>query len=102
MRGEDVAGKMNLNGCEVTVREIMRHEMPALRQGKWDQLYNDMLLRLEQLSTRNALRYEMPGPTDATNARIAVNKRLKAAERDDVELVAVRQNGHSVLFVAKT
>ena len=95
-----MTGRVHLNGTTITVKEILREEMPlSARRSQWTTLYEDVLLRLEELTARTALRYELPASGDARKAKHALCKRFRAASREDVELVAVTQNGHSVLFV---
>ena len=56
--------------------EVHASEMRRLRRSKWQELYDDILLRLEQTMPQYALKVEFEDAELTRKARHALNKRL--------------------------
>jgi len=60
-----------------SITEVRASEMRRLRRSKWQELYDDILLRLEQTQPQYALKIEFEDAELPRKARHALNKKFR-------------------------
>jgi len=60
-----------------SITEVRASEMRRLRRSKWQELYDDILLRLEQTMPQYALKVEFEDAELTRKARHALNKKFR-------------------------
>jgi hypothetical protein len=82
--------------AELKIREA---PIPRTRQAKWDALYRELMLRLEQTDSRHVLAVPMKEPRLVTLAARALRWRFEQVDPDFVEITTT--SNPPVLYIKR-